>query len=885
VTAGAIGSSDRLIKDTRVLATFLLRAARQVLAVEMESAGVYRAASGRGVPCLAIRGLSDVVGFKRDPGWTAYACHSAAAFTLAFLRTRPIAPTPAAQGGRGARAQPRGRRPRERARRIVHPLQPATFFSGRAEVLSDLTKWIDDVTSTTRVVSLIGIGGCGKTALLQRVVAHAESEPHAGGLLVWSFYEDPKTEAFLREACAHFGDGDAGDTAGLRFRLTTALASGAEQLIVLDGIEMVQSEGGGGRPRGSLDDHSMKVLLRSIAAGLGRTRCILTSRLPLADLQNWKDSGYREVRLHDLSDAAAAALLRAWGVRGSEAELQGLAGHVGRHALSVSVLGAYITEFCGGDPRRAADLELDQAAQDDPQAAKLARVLAGYARALPETDRDVLARLSAFPRGIEIERFPAGAGGDHILFGAASGDVATTRKALERLSRRGLVFRYRTQGREFFTAHPFLRDYFKSLLGFPPEALHEQARNRILAQLEARPIGDPSRDVRALDAYELLIEHTLLAGRVDRAWWLYASTLGGYATLGGRHGEFARGVRILAGFATDADPERLRLEDGRRRRALLDWASFAEALGELETARRCYRILGDSGPLHPHILRSWAFLEMQRGDLPEAARLATRALDASTTLGDEEDGHAQLGVVLDRLGEADRAQAHFSESSSVRDTRLWHPNMVRYSLWRIESRTSVGGDVGLEAFLSSRVYERIGGWTDNLARIHLLEARRCLQSDAPEARRLLETTREWIARTDHVEITIRCHLLGAAIELHAGNVGGALSEATRSLDLAEACGFGVLAQEALLAVGRGHLAVGRHGDAARAAEAALAAATDVACGYAWGRVSALCLLGEVRVAEGRTELARTLLEEARRLQVAMHDPGAAATAELLRRCE
>ncbi|MDC0747908.1 phosphorylase family protein [Polyangium mundeleinium] len=92
VTAGAIGSSDRLVKDTQVLAAFLRKAARQVLAVEMESAGVYRGASGRQVPAVAIRGISDVVGFKRDPGWTAYACHTAAAFTHAFLRTQPIQP-------------------------------------------------------------------------------------------------------------------------------------------------------------------------------------------------------------------------------------------------------------------------------------------------------------------------------------------------------------------------------------------------------------------------------------------------------------------------------------------------------------------------------------------------------------------------------------------------------------------------------------------------------------------------------------------------------------------------------------------------------------------------------------------------------------------------
>ncbi len=69
----------------------LLKFARQVVAVEMESAGIYKATHGR-VPFLAIRGISDVVGFKRDPDWTAYACETAAAFARAFLLTQPIAP-------------------------------------------------------------------------------------------------------------------------------------------------------------------------------------------------------------------------------------------------------------------------------------------------------------------------------------------------------------------------------------------------------------------------------------------------------------------------------------------------------------------------------------------------------------------------------------------------------------------------------------------------------------------------------------------------------------------------------------------------------------------------------------------------------------------------
>jgi nucleoside phosphorylase len=86
--AGPIASSDRLLKDPKVVIPWLT-ISRDLLAVEMESGGAFRAARGR-CPILAIRGISDIVGLRRADAWTKYACASAAAFTRAFLRTRPV---------------------------------------------------------------------------------------------------------------------------------------------------------------------------------------------------------------------------------------------------------------------------------------------------------------------------------------------------------------------------------------------------------------------------------------------------------------------------------------------------------------------------------------------------------------------------------------------------------------------------------------------------------------------------------------------------------------------------------------------------------------------------------------------------------------------------
>ncbi|MEI8396303.1 MAG: hypothetical protein WCF85_16335 [Rhodospirillaceae bacterium] len=89
VTAAAVASGNMLVKDPEKLESWLEHA-RDLKAVEMELPGVFIAArSVRGdKPILAIRGISDVVGYKHDSAWTAYACYSAASFAYAFISAR-----------------------------------------------------------------------------------------------------------------------------------------------------------------------------------------------------------------------------------------------------------------------------------------------------------------------------------------------------------------------------------------------------------------------------------------------------------------------------------------------------------------------------------------------------------------------------------------------------------------------------------------------------------------------------------------------------------------------------------------------------------------------------------------------------------------------------
>ena len=146
----------------------------------MEAAGVYRAARSaeREYPLLVVRGLSDIVGFKRSDEWTRYACHTAASFTSALLRViaplvKETSPYPLAP----LTARPDlGRRERVRVgRRPCHstlPTQP--YFFGREKELAIIADAISPEARTWGVL-IDGPGGIGKTALAIRA-GHLASE-------------------------------------------------------------------------------------------------------------------------------------------------------------------------------------------------------------------------------------------------------------------------------------------------------------------------------------------------------------------------------------------------------------------------------------------------------------------------------------------------------------------------------------------------------------------------------------------------------------------------------------------------------------------------------------------------------------------------------------
>lgn len=89
---GPTASSDRLVKSTS-MAKIWLEDARDLANVEMELAGVYQIAQRSKIPILAIRGLSDIVGYKRSVEWTQFACETSASFAICLIQEGLLYPS------------------------------------------------------------------------------------------------------------------------------------------------------------------------------------------------------------------------------------------------------------------------------------------------------------------------------------------------------------------------------------------------------------------------------------------------------------------------------------------------------------------------------------------------------------------------------------------------------------------------------------------------------------------------------------------------------------------------------------------------------------------------------------------------------------------------
>jgi hypothetical protein len=260
------------------------------------------------------------------------------------------------------------------------PITGSDVF-GREEDIAFLeTAWSNQQIN---VVTIIAWAGVGKSTLVNHWLARMAAEYYRSAELVfgWSFYRQGTTggsssaEEFLDAALIWFGDPDPRiGTAWEKGERLAKLVAQRRTLLVLDGLEPLQTPPG--PQEGRLRDPSLQALLRELAA-FNTGLCLITTRTPVADIADHEGTSALRRDLEQLSSVAGAKVLRALGVKGSEAELRIASDEFRGHCLALTLLGSYLTDAYDGDIRRRKDVS-EYLADDVRQGVHARKVMESY---------------------------------------------------------------------------------------------------------------------------------------------------------------------------------------------------------------------------------------------------------------------------------------------------------------------------------------------------------------------------------------------------------------------------------------------------------------------------------------------------------------------------
>jgi len=338
---------------------------------------------------------------------------------------------------------------------------------GREDELAFLeAAWADPLVN---VVTVVAWGGVGKSTLVNHWLRRLAVERYrsAESVFGWSFYrqgtvgDTSSADEFVDATLTWFGDADP--------RLGTAWEKGERlakaitrerTLLVLDGLEPLQHPPG--PHEGRLREPSLQALLRELAA-FNKGLCVITTRLPIADLADYEGSSSLRLDLDHLSGDAGAQLLQALGVKGPEAELCHASEEFHGHCLALTLLGSYLTDAFDGDIRCREEVA-KHLTHDVRQGAHARKAMASYQSWFGEgPEVSTLRLLGLFDRPADEKALGA------LLTSPAIPDLTESlidlspiewRTILARLRRARLLAGEDPHHPGQLDAHPLVREYF-----------------------------------------------------------------------------------------------------------------------------------------------------------------------------------------------------------------------------------------------------------------------------------------------------------------------------------------------------------------------------------------------------------------------------------------
>jgi serine/threonine protein kinase len=345
--------------------------------------------------------------------------------------------------------------------------------------------FLDDAWANQQanIVTIVAWAGVGKSTLVNHWLRRLAAEHYCSAQLVfgWSFYrqgssgDTSSADEFLDGALTWFADPDPRlGTAWEKGERLAKLVAHRRTLLVLDGLEPLQNPPG--PQEGRLREPSLQALLRELAA-FNTGLCLITTRIPVADIADYEHTSALRRDLDQLSNDAGAKLLRALGVKGSQADLRSASNEFSGHCLALTLLGSYLSDAFDGDIRCREEVS-KCLAHDIRQGVHARRVMESYQTWFgggPELS--VLRLLGLFDRPADEQaleallKSPAISGLTDSLTDLS---LSEWRTILSRLRRARLLAREDPHNRSQLDTHPLVREYFgEQLRNQLPDAWRE----------------------------------------------------------------------------------------------------------------------------------------------------------------------------------------------------------------------------------------------------------------------------------------------------------------------------------------------------------------------------------------------------------------------------
>ena len=365
------------------------------------------------------------------------------------------------------------------------PVTGSEIF-GREEDITFLDRaW---AKKEVNVVTIVAWAGVGKSTLVNHWLRRMAAKHYRSAELVfgWSFYRQgtsggtSSADQFLDVALTWFGDLDPRlGTAWEKGERLAKLVAHRRTLLILDGLEPVQNPPG--LQEGRLRDPSLQALLRELAA-FNSGLCVITTRLPVADIADHERTSALRRNLDQLSSDAGAKLLRALGVKGDEAELRSASDEFRGHCLALTLLGSYLTDAYHGDIRRREEVSA-RLAQDVRQGTHARKVMESYQSWFGEgPELSVLRMLGLFDRPADekalgvLLRSPAIPGLTVSLTDLRTTELQTI---LAKLRRARLLAGEDPHSPGCLDTHPLVREYFGEQLRYKQTDAWRECNRRL----------------------------------------------------------------------------------------------------------------------------------------------------------------------------------------------------------------------------------------------------------------------------------------------------------------------------------------------------------------------------------------------------------------------